>query len=93
MSLQNIANPFSLTKPSTLKQLPSLKPGQMISAKVLELFPNQKATIQVNGKEIVAQLETALTAKKSYLFQVISAGDVTRIKKNNRNTSKKMTVV
>lgn len=81
MSLQNIANPFSLTKPSTLKQLPSLKPGQMISAKVLELFPNQKATIQVNGKEIVAQLETALTAKKSYLFQVISAGDVTRIKK------------
>ncbi|MGP4040315.1 hypothetical protein ACTWP4_10570 [Gracilibacillus sp. D59] len=72
----------------------TLKPGQMLTGKVLELYPNQRAAIQLGGSQVVAQLETALASKQNYLFQVTSIGDVIRLKKisdaplsNNRSVS------
>ncbi len=72
----------------------ALKPGQMLTGKVLELYPNQRAAIQLGGSQVVAQLETALSSKQNYLFQVTSVGDVIRLKKisdsplqNNRPVS------
>ncbi|MFD2655302.1 hypothetical protein [Gracilibacillus thailandensis] len=72
----------------------ALKPGQMLTGKVLELYPNQRAAIQLGGSQVVAQLETSLTSKQDYLFQVTSVGDVLRLKKlsdsplqNNRQLS------
>ncbi|WP_208592456.1 hypothetical protein [Gracilibacillus suaedae] len=59
----------------------ALKPGQMLTGKVLELYPNQRAAIQLGSSQVVAQLETALTSKQDYLFQVTSIGDVIRLKK------------
>ncbi|WP_018932690.1 hypothetical protein [Gracilibacillus lacisalsi] len=59
----------------------ALKPGQMLTGKVLELYPNQRAAIQLGGSQVVAQLETSLTSKQDYLFQVTSVGDVLRLKK------------
>ncbi|SFM32570.1 hypothetical protein SAMN04487943_11389 [Gracilibacillus orientalis] len=59
----------------------ALKPGQMLPGKVLELYPNQRAAIQLGGSQVVAQLETALASKQNYLFQVTSVGDVIRLKK------------
>ncbi|ENH98256.1 hypothetical protein J416_00884 [Gracilibacillus halophilus YIM-C55.5] len=62
-------------------QTQPLRPGQMLMGNILELYPNQKAAIQLGGKQVVAQLETALTARKQYLFQVSSVGDVIRLRK------------
>ncbi|MDX8046921.1 hypothetical protein SH601_13085 [Gracilibacillus sp. S3-1-1] len=59
----------------------SLRPGQMLRGQVLEIYPNQRAAIQLGGAQVVAQLETALSAKENYLFQVTSVGDVIHLKK------------
>lgn len=59
----------------------NLKPGQLITGKVLELYPNQKASIQLGGSKIVAQLETSLASKQDYLFQVTSVGAIIQLKK------------
>lgn len=59
----------------------AFKPGQILNGKVLEIYPNQRAAIQLGGSQVVAQLETALSAKQNYLFQVTSVGDVIQLKK------------
>ncbi|RCW70733.1 hypothetical protein [Saliterribacillus persicus] len=58
----------------------NLKAGQMISGRVQELYPNNRALISIGNQQIVAQLETSLSAKQSYLFQVLSTGDITKLK-------------
>ncbi|WP_163536780.1 hypothetical protein [Gracilibacillus sp. YIM 98692] len=72
---QAAANAKGVQSPPTLQQ------GQMLSGKVLELYPNQTAAIQLGGVQVVAQLETALSSKQNYIFQVLSVGNVIRLKK------------
>ncbi|UOQ85559.1 hypothetical protein [Gracilibacillus salinarum] len=62
------------------KQHP-LRTGQILNGKVLELYPGQRAAIQLGGKQIIAQLETSLSSKQSYLFQVTAVGQLTQLKK------------
>lgn len=59
----------------------SLRVGQMIQGKVAELHLNQTATISIGNKQVIAQLETALEAKKNYLFQVTSTKGTIQLKK------------
>ncbi|WP_349410479.1 hypothetical protein [Pseudalkalibacillus sp. SCS-8] len=47
-----------------------LKPGQVFSGKVLTLYPNDMAQIQLAGQRMNAQLLTGLTRDKTYWFQV-----------------------
>ncbi|SDJ72765.1 hypothetical protein [Sediminibacillus albus] len=58
----------------------SLKPGQILAGKVLKLYPDQKASIQLGNQQMVAQLEAPLTVKDNYWFQVQSVGQFIRLK-------------
>lgn len=44
--------------------------GQVFQGKVLKLFPNQTAEVQVGSQKVIAQLEIPLTAGERYWFQV-----------------------
>lgn len=54
-------------------QPPALKEGQMVHGKIKQLFPGQKAEIQIGNQTMVAKLEVPLKAGDSYYFQVSSA--------------------
>ncbi|QDP40160.1 hypothetical protein [Radiobacillus deserti] len=57
-----------------------LIPGQVIRGKVLKLFANQQALIQLGNQQLVAQLQTPLASADSYWFQVQSTGDSIHLK-------------
>ncbi|CAM3700803.1 hypothetical protein [Mesobacillus zeae] len=48
----------------------SFRPGQVINAKVIRLFPDNTAEIQIGGQKLIAQLEAPLSAGQRYWFQV-----------------------
>ncbi|WP_058307831.1 magnesium transporter CorA family protein [Gracilibacillus massiliensis] len=81
VNMQSFSNALRAENTRLNNAQSSLRPGQMLTGKVLELYPNQKASIQLGGSQIVAQLETALSSKQDYLFQVTSVGDLIRLKK------------
>ncbi|MEN1966892.1 hypothetical protein WMZ97_02340 [Lentibacillus sp. N15] len=58
---------------------PELKQGQIIQGKVLQLYPNHKALMQLGSQKMVAQLEAALTTGSTYYFQVQATDDVIRL--------------
>jgi len=58
----------------------SLKPGQMVTGKVLKLFPGHKALIQIGNRQMSAQLKAALNLHAQYMFQVESAEDLVHLK-------------
>ncbi|MBA2174129.1 hypothetical protein H0266_04350 [Halobacillus locisalis] len=51
------------------------KVGQVMTGKVVELIPGNRAVVQVGKQQVQAQLETSLTKGKSYVFQVTSSHD------------------
>ncbi|WP_186577487.1 hypothetical protein [Aquibacillus kalidii] len=60
--------------------LNQIRPGHILSGKVLEIFPNQRAAILLGGKQFVAQLQTSLNLHNNYLFQVQSIGEFLKLK-------------
>ncbi|MGS2776831.1 hypothetical protein ACVBAX_05580 [Robertmurraya sp. GLU-23] len=48
----------------------NFRAGQVFQGKVLKLFPNQTAEVQVGSQKVIAQLEIPLTAGERYWFQV-----------------------
>ncbi|MEW9676451.1 hypothetical protein ABRT01_09750 [Lentibacillus sp. L22] len=60
--------------------IPVLKQEQIIQGKVLQLYPNNKAQIQLQSQSMVAQLEAPLTAGKTYYFQIGKKDDLIRLK-------------
>ncbi|MBP3952054.1 hypothetical protein [Bacillus suaedae] len=48
----------------------SLTPGQIIQGKVVKLFPNNIASLQINGIQLTGVLEAPLTAGERYWFEV-----------------------
>ncbi|HLS07212.1 MAG TPA: hypothetical protein VK079_04585 [Bacillota bacterium] len=65
------------------RQQPSfrtLQPNQVIQAKIVKLFPNQQAMIQIGQEQKIAQLDTALAVGEKYYFQVLSHDDFIHLK-------------
>lgn len=58
----------------------SFRPGQITEGKILKLFPNNKAQIQLGGQKMTAQLNASLTIGEKYFFQVQSTDDVIHLK-------------
>ena len=58
----------------------NFKPGQILNGKILKLFPNSVATLQVGSQKVVAQLEASLEANENYWFQVQSGEGKVRLK-------------
>ncbi len=47
-----------------------LRPGQIISGKIVKMLPDQLAEIQIGSARFVAKLETSLSLNQQYYFQV-----------------------
>jgi hypothetical protein len=58
----------------------SLRPGQIINGKILKLFPDQIAEIQIGNQKMIAQLEAPLSANERYWFQVQPGEGKVRLK-------------
>ncbi len=58
----------------------TFRPGQIISGKVLKLFPNQMAEVQVGSQKIIAQLEVGLSVNDRHFFQVQSVEGQVQLK-------------
>jgi hypothetical protein len=48
----------------------SFQPGQILNGKIIKLFPNGMASLQVGSQKMVAQLEASLDVQHRYWFQV-----------------------
>ncbi|WP_449619365.1 hypothetical protein [Robertmurraya sp. Marseille-Q9965] len=48
----------------------SFQPGQIFHGKVLKLFPQQTAEVQIGNQKMIAKLEVPLSADARYWFQV-----------------------
>lgn len=46
------------------------RPGQIINGKILKLYPEQVAEVQIGNQKMIAQLEAPLSANERYMFQV-----------------------
>lgn len=65
----------------------TLQPGNITKGKIVKLYPNQKASIQLGNQTIVAQLEAPLSTLTSYYFQVQqSSSDVIHLKVLNESS-------
>jgi hypothetical protein len=58
----------------------ALNPGQIVSAKVIKLHPNQTAEVLIGGQKVIAQLETALSVNERYWLQVLPGDGAPRLK-------------
>jgi hypothetical protein len=64
----------------------TLRPGQIISGKIVKLLPNQMAEIQVGSTRLFAKLEASLNLNQQYYFQVQPGEEKIHLKliKNNQ---------
>lgn len=46
------------------------RPGQIINGKIIKLYPEQVAEVQIGSQKMIAQLEAPLSANERYWFQV-----------------------
>jgi len=58
----------------------AFQPGQILNGKIVKLFPNGIASLQVGSQKIVAQLEASLEANQRYWFQVQPGEGKVRLK-------------
>lgn len=58
----------------------ALREGQIIQGKILKLYPNNKAQIQLGLHQLIAQLEASLKLGQRYIFQVQNTEHVTQLK-------------
>lgn len=56
--------------PSQQVKTASLRSGQIVNGKIIKLFPEQIAEIQIGSQKMIAQLESPLSANERYWFQV-----------------------
>lgn len=68
LSINNIINPQPLAQNSATGI--NLKLNQLLTAKILEIFPDQTAKILYNGAALHAKLEAPLSKGNHYLFEV-----------------------
>ncbi|RSD28040.1 hypothetical protein [Mesobacillus subterraneus] len=66
VALQNL---FSL-KAAQQAKTAELRPGQILNGKIMKLFPNQIAEVQIGSQKVIAKLEAPLSALQRYWFQV-----------------------
>ncbi|MDM5226233.1 hypothetical protein QUF73_08405 [Cytobacillus sp. NJ13] len=58
----------------------AFRPGQIVSGKIVKLFRNQTAEVQIGSHKVIAQLETPLSANSRYWFKVEPGVEMLRLK-------------
>ncbi|KON89106.1 hypothetical protein AF332_21440 [Sporosarcina globispora] len=61
-------------------KMAAFRPGQIVSGKIVKLFPNQTAEVQIGSHKAVALLETPLSASSRYWFKVEPGDGLLRLK-------------
>lgn len=77
MSIQQLSRDRFFSVTDTQRKL---RPGQIVQGKILKIYPNNKAHIQLGIQRMVAQLEAPLDVANNYHFQVKSIDDVIHLK-------------
>ncbi len=65
----------------------TLRQGQVMLGKIKELLPNNVAVVQFGNNQVVANLEVPIIADHSYLFEVVSTGDLPQLNVVSQSTS------
>lgn len=65
----------------------TLRQGQVMLGKIKELLPNNVAVVQFGKHQVVANLEVPITADQSYLFEVVTTGDLPQLSVVSQSTS------
>jgi hypothetical protein len=86
LRIHNLKEILQLNKSASLSQL---KIGQIIQGKVLKIFPQHKAEIQLGGERLVAQLQAPLTVGNHYHFQIQQLGEIIELKVIGGQTNQK----
>ncbi|GAA5415090.1 hypothetical protein Pryu01_00114 [Paraliobacillus ryukyuensis] len=76
----HVTSKSSVTTANVTSKTSALKPGQILLGKVLEIYPNQRASIQLGNQKVIAQLKTALSLDSNYWFQVQSNDQMLHLK-------------
>lgn len=77
----NQVNGKSLIPARSMDEPLLLKLNQFISAKILEIFPDQSAKVLYNGSTLYAKLEAPLIKGENYLFEVSEKNGAIYLKK------------
>ncbi|WP_339178254.1 hypothetical protein [Oceanobacillus sp. FSL W7-1293] len=72
MRIQDNVKAAKLLHSSKANLLHNLKTGDILQGTVKQLFPNHRAAIQIQGSQLIAQLEASLSVGGKYFFQVTS---------------------
>lgn len=72
MRIQGNTTAGKLLDSSKASLLNNLKAGDVLQGIVKQLYPNHKAAIQMQGSQLIAQLEASLSVGGKYFFQVTS---------------------
>ena len=65
----------------------TLRPGQVMLGKIKEILPNNVAVVQFGKHQVVANLEVPITADQSYLFEVVTTGDLPQLSVVSQSTA------
>ncbi|MFP7494099.1 hypothetical protein SFC66_09960 [Terribacillus saccharophilus] len=64
---------------SQLQSQNNLQAGQIVTGKIAKFFPDNKALLQIGAKQIIAELQTSLSAGSAYWFEVKEGGERPRL--------------
>lgn len=79
MSIEHLSGP-RITSSQVTSSTQILRPGQIVQGKIIKLFPDNKAQIQLGSGKMIAQLEASLAVGGKYHFQVQASFDVVHLK-------------
>lgn len=74
--LKSILKAWEPIQTATLR----LQPGQMITGKIIRLYPNQMAELQIGSFKLMAKLEAQVAVNQQYWFQVQQGEGRVRLK-------------
>src|SRR5690625_4087383 len=74
MNIQQNRAPHSVDRALVLRD------GNIVSGKILKIFPNEKAEIQIGRHKLIAKVTTPLTVGEQYFFQVQRTNQMVQLK-------------
>ncbi|MFP7252828.1 hypothetical protein SFC02_00870 [Terribacillus goriensis] len=72
---------LSIESSQTIKQAQqsqqerNFRPGEVVTGRITKFFPDNKALLQIGAQQVIAQLQTSLTAGSTYWFEVKEGGE------------------
>nr|WP_289037369.1 hypothetical protein [uncultured Allobacillus sp.] len=63
----------------------TVRTGQILPARVIKFLPENRALMQMSGKQIVGQIDTELHANQKYLMQVMETSPAIKMKVLSQN--------